>query len=75
MIVKRKQPIYSGTAFDAVQKELPDALKEAMNKSGWNVFGVYELVKTVLAKERAAEKTEKGSNVELRGCALLRSPA
>lgn len=57
-----KQHIYSGTAFDTVQKELPQALKDALNKTGWNVFGVYELVKTVLAKEHKEHLVKKETN-------------
>jgi hypothetical protein len=60
MIVKPKKPMYSFTTQMKVDAELPQCIKDAMNKSGWNSLGIYELVKTVLKKERAAIKEKKG---------------
>lgn len=50
--------IYSYRAQDAINAELPELVKRAMELSGWNAFGVYELVKEELRKEKARIRKE-----------------
>ncbi len=49
---KVKKKIYSWDLDGWVKSQLPQAIKDAMNRTGWNTFGIYEMVKEGLALER-----------------------
>lgn len=51
--------VYRYSAQDAINAELPELVKRAMELSGWNAFGVYELVKEELRKEKARIRKEQ----------------
>lgn len=51
--VTRRKPrrrVYSRAQLEAINSQLPQALTDAMNRTGWNVFGIYEVCRTVLKK-------------------------
>ena len=49
----RKEPtVYSYEVDALVQSQIPKSVLEAMDIKGWNAFGVYQLVKEELRKER-----------------------
>jgi hypothetical protein len=35
-----------------VDKIIPKPISEAMNKLGWNAFGIYEIVKATISKNK-----------------------
>jgi hypothetical protein len=53
----KKKYIYTWGAEAIIEAALPQALRDAMRKTGWNAFGIYELVKETINKEK---KTERG---------------
>ena len=48
----RKTQIYSFELYDWVKERLPKKIIQAMHKTGWNSFGIYELVKEGISLER-----------------------
>lgn len=48
----KKKKIYSREVEKEIERQIPSLLIEAMDHKGWNVFGIYELVKEELAKEK-----------------------
>ena len=54
----RKQ-IYTFSLQDRVDAELPQKVKDAMNICGWNAFGIYELVRDELKREKQEIKKAK----------------
>lgn len=44
--------VYTYAARDAVESQLPKAVKDAMAACGWDALGVYELVKFTLREEK-----------------------
>lgn len=48
----KKKKIYSWDLLYWIDDNLPDEIKEAMNKVGWNALGVYELVKEGIVLEK-----------------------
>lgn len=40
-----KKHIYSFALYDWVKEQLPKEIIQAMHDTGWNAFGIYELVK------------------------------
>uniref|UniRef100_A0A6M3KFH9 Uncharacterized protein n=1 Tax=viral metagenome TaxID=1070528 RepID=A0A6M3KFH9_9ZZZZ len=49
----KKRKRYSWELNDWVIEQLPKQLRESFFHTGWNVFGIYELVKEGLALEKA----------------------
>ena len=47
-----KKKLYSVEFQDWVEAQLSPEMVRVMHKNGWNVFGVYELVKAGLSLER-----------------------
>jgi len=47
---------YSREAHEKVVNQLPIQITRAMHSCGWNVFGIYELVRDELKKERKGRK-------------------
>ena len=47
-----KKQIYSFELLDWVKNQLPDEIVKAIRDTGWNVFGIYELVKEGLSLEK-----------------------
>jgi len=48
----KKKKIHSWDLLYWIDDNLPDEIKEAMNKVGWNALGVYELVKEGIVLEK-----------------------
>lgn len=71
----KKKQLYTWGAEALVTAELPQALKDAMSTTGWNAFGVYELVKDAIRKDRARSRKETAYNVKVRGRPLLGDPS
>lgn len=51
--------VYNYRSQEAIDAQLPMDVKEAMHLNGWNAFGVYELVKEELRKEKARIRKEQ----------------
>ena len=47
----KKRQLYTLGAEALVTAELPQMLKDAMSATGWNQFGIYELVKGAIRKD------------------------
>jgi hypothetical protein len=56
MMVKEK--MYSCELSDIVEAKLPKPIRDAMKQTGWNAFGIYELVRRELAEEKKRTKTK-----------------
>lgn len=59
----RKMPnpgrhLYSYALQDAVERQLPKSVLDALANCGWNAIGVYELVKFALAAEKRANRAD-----------------
>jgi len=46
------EKIYSWTVSDKIDAQIPPEIIQAMSSKGWNAFGIYELVKEELQKEK-----------------------
>lgn len=44
--------IYSYSLEREIERQIPPSIIEAMNNKGWNAFGIYELVKEEIKKEK-----------------------
>ena len=44
--------IYSFEIYDWVQERLPPEIRQVLHDTGWNSFGIYELIKAGLSLER-----------------------
>lgn len=42
--------LYTYDLNDRVNEQLPKCVRDAMNNSGWNALGIYELVKDEIEK-------------------------
>ena len=47
----KKRQLYTWGAEALIAAELPKVLKDAMSITGWNAFGIYELVKAAIGKD------------------------
>lgn len=47
-----KNKIYSWTLQEKVNARIPEQIREAAANKGWNVFGIFEVVREELRKER-----------------------
>lgn len=65
----KKAKIYTWGAEALITAELPNMLKDAMRLTGWNAFGIYELVKDSIRKDKRRAKKEKSHNAVLSGAA------
>ena len=54
-----KKKIYSWKVSDYIVDRLPIEIIRAMNETGWNVFGIYELVKESLKLEKENKITNR----------------
>ena len=63
----KKKQLYTWGAEALVTAELPQMLKDAMNATGWNAFGIYDLVKDAIRRDRARARKEKSHNAESSG--------
>lgn len=50
--VTRARVIYSWALSDVIETQIPKPVLDALKQNGWNVFGIYELVKDAIAEER-----------------------
>ena len=60
----KKRQLYTFGAETLVITELPQMLKDAMNATGWNAFGIYELVKDSIRKDNIRSRKEKAYNAD-----------
>lgn len=58
-IMDKERKKYSYELDDRVNNLLPKEIIKAMNKTGWNAFGVFETVKKEINRERR-ESRERG---------------
>jgi hypothetical protein len=48
----KSRKIYSYSLAALVESQIPAPIREAMNKLGWNAFGIYELVRDEIRIEK-----------------------
>ena len=56
-----KNQIYSFELYDWVKEQLPKEIIQAMHDTGWNPFGIYELVKEGLSLKPKRNLTSRRS--------------
>ena len=59
MTKPKKAKIFTWGAQSLVNAELPNMIRNAMSATGWNAFGIYELVQDSIRKDRARAKKAK----------------
>lgn len=63
-----QKQLYSFPLGAKIEAQLPEKVLIALHMSGWNAFGVYELVKRgIAAEKRALKARKKAPNVKVRG--------
>jgi hypothetical protein len=60
---------YTYSVMRTIETQVPDDILGALSRNGWNVFGIYELVRRELDSERrltpaAPDQAGSGSNSE-----------
>ena len=55
-----KKQLYSFPLGAKIEAQLPKNVLIALHMSGWNAFGIYELVKKEISKEKRALKVPNG---------------
>lgn len=53
--------IYPQEAYDKILTRIPPTIIKQLTEMGWNVFGIYEVVKDELEKER---RTKQNVNIQ-----------
>lgn|SRR3990167_6156175 len=51
-----KRTVYSHALLETVESKVPRPIIDRMNAHGWNVFGIYELVKREIQTEKMVAK-------------------
>lgn len=50
--MSKRATIYSHNLDAIVLSQIPQPIREAMDKLGWNAFGIYEIVRDEMERER-----------------------
>lgn len=56
-----KKQIYSFELYDWIKEQLPKEIIQAMYDTGWNAFGIYELVKEGRSLQQKGNLTSRPS--------------